>query len=83
MRIKMLFSGTLINAKSEKSRDGKNTYYKVSLDQEGEAGSLSCTEDVYDLFQNGGLERFTNCSFNAVFDDQYKNLRVFDVRPED
>ena len=82
MRIKMCFNGTLINAKSEKSRDGKNIYYKVSLDQSGEAGSLSCTEDVYSLFENGGLERFSECSFDAVFDDQYKNLRVFDVRSD-
>ncbi|MCD8122902.1 MAG: hypothetical protein LUE65_11855 [Clostridiales bacterium] len=81
MRIKVAFRGTLINAKSEESRDGKNTYYKVSLDQNGEAGSMSCNKDVYDLVAGGQLEKYSEIDFQAVYNDQYKNMQVFDAFP--
>lgn len=74
----MGFVGTLINAKAEMGKNG-NEYYKMSVDCDGESGSISCTKDVYDLYQTGAIDRFSDYQFTGVYNDQYRSLQLISV----
>lgn len=77
MRVKSLLKAYCVGKNEKKSLDGKSTYYNCGVSQDGEAGTLSCTEEVY-----GVLENFKEYEFVVEYSDgQYKNLRILSVVP--
>lgn len=61
------------------SKDGEKTYYKLAVGQGGEAGSISCTEDVYNTVQE--MQHYV---FGLEYNDQYKTLRIVGMQiPKD
>lgn len=74
MRMNVEFNGTLISMKETEGKNGK--YYNVSVDCEGEAGTLGCTEDVYQQYVHGDIDRFTDYHFVGQYNSQYGSLRV-------
>lgn len=78
MRIATQFIATALSKKEEVSQDGKNTYYKLAIEQAGEAGSISCTKDFY---ENSGVKRLTEYVFHAVYDDKYGSYRLISAQP--
>lgn len=55
------------------SQDGKNTYYRLAVMQNGQATNLLVSEEVYNSVPDGGL---VEVRLRTSYDDQYKNLRV-------
>lgn len=72
MVVEMKMKALCVGKKEETSQDGKTKYYSVAIVQNGEAGKLSCTEDVYNQ-----VAEMTPYDFTCVYrDGQYKGLRV-------
>lgn len=61
----------VVGKSANESKDGQKTYYKLAVAQGGEAGSVSCTEDVYNIAQE--MQQYV---FGLEFNDQYKTLRI-------
>ena len=74
MKLKVNFKGVAINKKEEKSRDGQKTYYRMSIDQDGEAGTVGITEDIFNQ-----VERFKEYDFVGEYNDMYKSFRIIGV----
>lgn len=68
MKVVTNFSAMILKAIATPSRDGKDTYYKLSLEDtiSGEAGTVKCTEDVAK-----SVERFKQYNCTAEFNDNY------------
>lgn len=74
MKLRTKFKGTVINKKEEQSKDGSKVYYKMSIDQEGEAGTVSITQEVYEK-----VEKFKEFEMLGEYNDMYKSFRVLDA----
>lgn len=59
-------------AEPTQSADGKNTYYRVAVMQNGQATNLMVSEEVYSSIPDGLAE----VVFLTAFDDRYNSLRV-------
>ena len=70
--------GMVVGKKDTKSADGKSTYYKLSIVIDGEAGMISCTEDV---FTNADNMKEYNMFF--VYNESYKSLSLKKIVPVD
>lgn len=79
MRLTTQFVAVALSVKeNEFERDGnKNKYYQVSLDQDGECGTLSCTEDCFAK----GIEKYKPYVFTCQFDSNNNRLRVMSMQP--
>ncbi len=65
----------LVISKNETpSRDGKTTYYNLAVMQNGQAGNISCTEEVYDR-----AVEMKETEINLTYNDEYKSLRIIGV----
>lgn len=54
------------------STDGKNTYYRVAVMQNGQATNLMVSEDVYNAIPDG----LVDVLFYTSYDDKYDSFRV-------
>lgn len=54
------------------SQDGKNTYFRVAVMQNGQATNLSVSEDIYNSIPDGLVE----VVLSTVYDDTYKSFRA-------
>lgn len=77
MRINTQFVAVALSVKENVAASNGNKYYQISLDQDGECGSMSCSEDVY----RNGIEKYKPYVFNAVFNDQYNRMSIQSVSP--
>lgn len=77
MKTKVTFQAIGLSLKEESGKDG-NKFYKVAIDQDGEAGTLSMTEDAYKSIVSS-FQKYKPTSFTAEFNDSYKSLRVIAV----
>lgn len=75
----MKMQAICVGKKEESSQDGKTKYFSVAIVQNGEAGKLSCTEEVHDKVQAMQPYDFT-CVYR---DGQYKGLRITHATPVD
>lgn len=63
--------GMVVGKKETKSGDGKSTYYKLSIVIDGEAGMVSCSEEVY---QDAQVMKEFNMFF--TYNETYKSLSL-------
>lgn len=54
------------------SNDGKNTYYRVAVMQNGQATNLMVTEDIYNTIPDGMVE----VELLTAYDDRYQSFKV-------
>ena len=54
------------------SQDGKSTYYRVAVMQNGQATNLSVSEDIYNSIPDG----LVDVVFSTVYDDTYKSFKA-------
>lgn len=57
------------------SQDGKNTYYRVAVMQNGQATNLMVSKEVYEAIPDGLVE----VRLRTAFDDRYSSFRVEDL----
>lgn len=77
MKVRMSFSCIGLSIKETEGKDGKK-FHQISIDQEGEAGTLPITEDCYRSLA-GTFKKYSPCSITAEWNDQYKYMRVIAV----
>lgn len=71
MKINVIAKNVRVLAKeATPSRDGQSKYYKVTVLIGSEAGSVSCSEEVFDIVEN---EKVYDLS--AVFNSEYKTFK--------
>lgn len=80
MKIKVNFKAVVINVVAREGKEGR-MFYQISLDCDGDAGSLGCTEDVYKAFCDGYFKKYTECQIHAQINLQFQSLRVLAVEP--
>lgn len=56
---------------SEKSRDGQSTYYKLAVLQGAECGTVSCSEEAFNMVENDKVYDFA-----TTFNDAYKSYKI-------
>ena len=78
MKIKSTLNAVGLNIKEEKGKDG-NSFYKISIDQDGECGTLSISEDAYKLVEKT-FRKYSPVTLTVEYNDQYKNMRVLAVK---
>lgn len=76
MKIGCQSISTVLSVKEETMKDG-NKYYKMAIMQEGEAGSISCTEDVF----KSPFEPFKEYVLDLIYDDKYGRMRAVAFHP--
>ena len=75
MKITALTQNVRVLAKeATPSKDGQNTYYKATVLIGTEAGSISCTKEVYDLVENDKTYDLT-----ATYNSEYKTFKFEQV----
>ncbi len=77
MKVKGVISCIGLSIKSETGKDN-NHFYKISIDQDGEAGTLPMSEDSYKLIENS-FKKYSPTQLNVEYNDQYKSLRVIGI----
>ena len=68
----------VISKNENESRDGKSMYYNLAVVQNGQAGNISCTKEVYDLIN----ELMREVELQLTYNDEYKSLRITGVAGE-
>lgn len=74
MKTKMSLNAIGLSMKETDGKDGKK-FYQMSIDQDGEAGTLPITEEVYKN-NSATFKRYSPVSLIVEYNDQYKYLRV-------
>lgn len=79
MKNKVAMVAIGLSLKVNESKDGKQ-YYQISIDQDGEAGSLPLSEEAYKNNKDT-FKKYTPYNFSCEYNDQYKTLRVVSMNP--
>lgn len=74
MKLKSSFSCIGLSMKENEGKDGKK-FYQMSIDQDGEAGSLPITDEVYKAY-SATFKKYSPVTLTVEYNDQYKYLRV-------
>lgn len=73
MKIQNITKITVVGkAEPTLSNDGKNTYYRVAVMQNGQATNLMVTEDVYNAIPDG----LVDVELLTAYDDRYNSFKV-------
>lgn len=78
MKTKMIMSAIGLSMKETDGKDGKK-FYQMSIDQDGEAGTLPITEEVYKS-NSATFKKYSPVSLTLEYNDQYKYLRVIGMQ---
>ena len=74
MRLKVNMSVVGLCLKENEGKEGRK-FYQISIDQDGEAGTLPITEEVYNNSKST-FKRYAPCTLTCEYNDQFKNFRV-------
>lgn len=77
MKLKSVISCIGLSVKSEVGKDN-NHFYKISVDQDGEAGTLPMSEDAFKSIENS-FKKYSPTQLTVEYNDQYKSMRVIGV----
>lgn len=76
MNIETKFNAMCVGKNESKTSDGKTTFYTLAIVQNGQAGNVSCSQDVYDRVLTSG-QQIEAYDFTGIYrDGQYKGFRV-------
>ena len=76
MNIETKFNAMCVGKNESKTSDGKTTFYTLAIVQNGQAGNIACSQDVYDRVLTSG-QQIEAYDFTGVYrDGQYKGFRV-------
>lgn len=76
MNIETKFNAMCVGKNESKTSDGKTTFYTLAIVQNGQAGNVSCSPDVYDRVLSSG-QPIETYDFTGVYrDGQYKGFRI-------
>lgn len=70
--------GLVVGKKTTQSKDGNNTYYKLSIVIDDEAGMFSCSQEVYDH-----VTPMKQYNMYFLYNEIYKSLSLKRIVPAD
>lgn len=76
MNIETKFNAMCVGKNESKTSDGKTTFYTLAIVQNGQAGNIACSQDVFDrvLISGQPIEAY---DFTGIYrDGQYKNFKI-------
>lgn len=76
MNIEAKFNAMCVGKNESKTSDGKTTFYTLAIVQNGQAGNIACSQDVFDRVLTSGqpIEAY---DFTGIYrDGQYKNFKI-------
>ena len=74
MRLKVQMNAIGLSMKENEGKEGKK-FYQMSIDQDGEAGVLPLTEEVYKTI-SPTFKKYSPCTITCEYNDIYKTVRV-------
>ena len=74
MKVKATLNAIGLSMKEQTGKDDKK-FYQISIDQDGEAGSLPITDEVYKT-HSAVFKKYSPVTLTVEFNDQYKYMRV-------
>lgn len=76
MNIETKFNAMCVGKNESKTSDGKTTFYTLAIVQNGQAGNIACSHDVFDRVLTSG-QSIETYDFTGVYrDGQYKGFRI-------
>lgn len=76
MNIETKFNAMCVGKNESKMSDGKTTFYTLAIVQNGQAGNIACSQDVFDRVLTSG-QPIETYDFTGVYrDGQYKGFRI-------
>lgn len=76
MKLQFIKDGFGISATEHPASNGYQPYWELSLEVEGQAGTLRCSKEAADKIQ-----RFQPCQFVFLYNSEYKKCSIVDVIP--
>ena len=74
MKVRFIANAIGLSLKENEGKDGKK-FYQISIDQDGEAGSLPITDDVFKNIAPT-FKKYSPVTMTCEYNDQYKYVRV-------
>lgn len=74
MRVKLMISCIALSIKETVGNEGRK-FYQMSIDQDGEAGNISMSEEAYKSIQNT-FKKYSPVTLSCEYNDQYKTMRI-------
>lgn len=76
MNIETKFNAMCVGKQESTTSDGKTTFYTLAIVQNGQAGNIACSQDVFNRVLTSG-QPIETYDFTGIYrDGQYKGLRV-------
>ena len=76
MNIETKFNAMCVGKSESKTSDGKTTFYTLAIVQNGQAGNVACSQDVFDRVLTSG-QQIEAYDFTGIYrDGQYKGFRI-------
>lgn len=72
--MKFTFEAVMLSVKERQSKDGRNTYYDVNVDQDGDIVTMACTPEVAKLV---GPNKYKPYVFTGQYSKGEYNGQVF------
>lgn len=76
MNIETRFNAMCVGKNESETSDGKTTFYTLAIVQNGQAGNIACSQDVFNRVLTSGqpIEAY---DFTGIYrDGQYKNFKI-------
>lgn len=77
MNIRFQLSAIGLSIKENEGKEGRK-FYQISIDQDGEAGSLPVSEEAYKSI-SATFKKYTPVTLSCIYNDQYKTVRVIGI----
>lgn len=74
MKTKVTLLAMGLSLKEQEGKEGRK-FYQLSIDQDGEAGSLPMTAECYENTK-ALFKKYTPCVLTCEFNDQYNSMRI-------
>lgn len=76
MNIETRFNAMCVGKNESETSDGKTTFYTLAIVQNGQAGNIACSQDVFNRVLTSG-QPIETYDFTGVYrDGQYKGFRI-------
>lgn len=79
MKTKLSMNCIGLSLKDNVSKEGRH-FYQMSVDQEGEAGTIAMTEECY-LSIKDTFKKYSPVGLTVEYNDQYKSFRILACSP--
>ena len=82
MKIGFSVDAVLIACKEQKGvKDPSKSYYRLSIEENDEAGAIGCTEDVFKEVSSGTAKKYQKYTFLGEINTDYGSITIQHIVP--